>query len=396
MSSSPARPASSDIFCRVIDNYGDIGVCWRLARQLVNEHRLRVRLWVDKLEAFARICPQIDCQLHVQTVDGVEVRHWPADFSGGSGQLVPADLVIETFACHLPDAFVAAMAARPTPPVWINLDYLSAEDWVAGCHALPSPHPYLPLVKTFFFPGFNAATGGLLRERALLRERDEFLASPALQSRFLQDLGLTPPAAGALVVSLFAYANPALDNLLASWVQGPQAVCCLVPEASALADVEAFVGHSLRSGDQVRRGGLEIRVLPFVTQPNYDRLLWSCDVNFVRGEDSFVRAQWAAKPLVWHIYPQDGKTHLTKLGAFLDRYCGGRGQGLAEPAAATLRAVFMAWNDGQSGQALTPPLWLAFMQALPEMRRHASGWAGTLARQEDLCSNLLRFCRSKL
>ncbi|MBY0444112.1 MAG: elongation factor P maturation arginine rhamnosyltransferase EarP, partial [Burkholderiales bacterium] len=36
-----------DIFCRVIDNYGDIGVCWRLARQLSFEHGFAVRLMVD-------------------------------------------------------------------------------------------------------------------------------------------------------------------------------------------------------------------------------------------------------------------------------------------------------------------------------------------------------------
>src|SRR5690554_5010470 len=30
--------------CRVIDNYGDISVCWRLARQLANEYPVRVSL----------------------------------------------------------------------------------------------------------------------------------------------------------------------------------------------------------------------------------------------------------------------------------------------------------------------------------------------------------------
>ena len=53
---APARPSLSwDIFCTVVDNYGDIGVCWRLARQLAAEHGFAVRLWVDDLASFARL-----------------------------------------------------------------------------------------------------------------------------------------------------------------------------------------------------------------------------------------------------------------------------------------------------------------------------------------------------
>ena len=68
------------------------------------------------------------------------------------------------------------------------------------------------------------------------------------------------------------------------------------------------------------RGALTVRVLPFVPQDDYDRLLWACDVNFVRGEDSFVRAQWAGQPFLWHIYLQDENLHHVKLRAFLQRY----------------------------------------------------------------------------
>ncbi|HET9045379.1 MAG TPA: elongation factor P maturation arginine rhamnosyltransferase EarP, partial [Casimicrobiaceae bacterium] len=38
-----------DVFCKVVDNFGDAGVCWRLARQLVAEHDLAVTLWIDVL-----------------------------------------------------------------------------------------------------------------------------------------------------------------------------------------------------------------------------------------------------------------------------------------------------------------------------------------------------------
>src|SRR3989304_6108142 len=124
------KPATCDIFCTVVDNYGDIGVCWRLARQLANEHGIAVRLWVDDLASFRRLCPEVDTQLAQQQCRSVEVRHWAALFP----EVEPAQLVIEAFACELPERYVAAMAHQLHQPVCVNLEYLSAENWVAGCH----------------------------------------------------------------------------------------------------------------------------------------------------------------------------------------------------------------------------------------------------------------------
>ena len=386
----PASSSSTrwDIFCRVIDNYGDIGVSWRLARQLVDERNCSVRLWVDDLSAFQRICPDIVPQLPIQTAQGVEVRHWGSDFP----DIDPSDVIVEAFACHLPECFIARMAARKPAPVWINLDYLSAEAWVSGCHALPSPHPRLPLTKYFFFPGFDETTGGLLRENRLEQRRQSFCASPEQQTGFWRTLGLPPPAADALLVSLFAYENPAIADLLDIWAQGRTPVCCLAPVTQTLSTIEAYLAQPLQGGDVVCRGNLEIRMLHFIAQPDYDKLLWLCDINFVRGEDSFVRAQWAAKPMLWQIYSQDEDAHLTKLGAFLDLYC-------AElPAAnrATVRRLYRAWNGDRDACRITPDLWAQWMDTLPDFRRHAIDWAENRAKQEDLCSSLVRFCRSKL
>lgn len=389
---SPATAPEWDIFCTVVDNYGDIGVCWRLARQLVAEHGVSVRLWVDELAAFGKICAEIDPSLPTQTTRGVEVRRWSADFP----TVVPGVVVIEAFACQLPESFIAAMADRQRPPVWINLDYLSAEAWVSGCHALPSPHPRLALTKYFFFPGFDQTTGGLLREADLEPQRQAFCASPQQQAAFWVRLGQSAPPAEALLVSLFAYENPALADLLASWAQGERRVCCLAPVTRTLAAIAQFAGQSLHAGDVIRRGALEIRLLDFVAQPDYDRLLWSCDMNLVRGEDSFVRAQWAAKPLLWQIYPQADDAHQIKLAAFLDRYCAD----LPDDAAAAVRALHRQWNavadDGQAGGRISADSWARWLAALPELRRHAGLWEKNLSKQEDLCSNLFRFCLSKL
>jgi uncharacterized repeat protein (TIGR03837 family) len=373
-----------DIFCNVIDNFGDIGVCWRLARQLAAEREVRVRLWVDELLAFRHICPEIDpCSPH-QTVAGVEVRHWDADFQS----VEPSDVVVETFACRLPERFIEAMAARETAPVWINLDYLSAETWVSGCHGLPSPHPQFPLTKYFFFPGFTPTTGGLIRERDLQTRRDEFRASPEQQREFWLMLGLTPPVSGTLIVSLFSYENQNLTSLLSIWERGESPVCCLLPVTRSLPAAEAFVGGPVLPGNVIQRGNLELRILPFVSQPDYDRLLWLCDINFVRGEDSFVRAQWAARPMIWQIYPQDEDTHFVKLNAFLELYCARR----PKTEAVSVRNLFHAWNGG----SLTPEIWADWIEGVQVHRQHAIEWEKFLRNQEDLCSSLVRFCRSKL
>ena len=383
----PSEPFRWDIFCTVIDNFGDIGVCWRLAQQLASEHDVAVRLWVDDLASFQRICPEINPAQAQQTIRDIEVHQWAADFPA----LIPGDVVIEAFACHLPEAFVAAMATRQPSPVWINLDYLSAEDWVSGCHALPSPHPQLPLIKYFFFPGFDETTGGLLRERELLQRKQSFDDSRQQQEDFWRAIGQSAPDQESLLISLFSYENPAIRDLLAILAQSQTPVCCLTPATRNLADLEAFAGRALSAGDVFRKDNLEIRMLPFVSQADYDRLLWSCSINFVRGEDSFVRAQWAGKPMIWQIYPQQEEAHWVKLEAFLDRYLAGQ----EESIASVIRRLYQAWN-GHCDEPLTPELWARWLCALPKTRQHSKLWAKHLINQQDLCSNLVNFVRSKL
>lgn len=369
-----------DIFCAVVDNYGDIGVGFRLARQLAAEHGLRVRLWVNDLATFRRICPEIDPNREAQTVAGIEVRRWAEPFP----ETAPAEVVVEAFGCRTPERYVAAMAALARKPAWINLEYLSAEPWVSGCHGLPSPHPRLPLVKYFFFPGFVAGSGGLLAESDLARRRDAFRRDSAARAGFWRELGLPEPGPEELVASLFCYENAALPELLTAWSAEAFPVRCLVPEGQILPRLSAWFGETARVGSALSRGGLEVRILPFTAQARYDRLLWVCDLNFVRGEDSFVRAQWAARPLVWHIYPQRKDAHWAKLSAFLDRY----GADLAPDAAAWLRRLWEAWNRGEGMGAA----WSGFGTHRAALEAHARRWAGRLAAHGDLAGNLVHFC----
>jgi uncharacterized repeat protein (TIGR03837 family) len=382
MPSSTQPHQSWDIFCRVVDNYGDIGVCWRLARQLASEYGVEVRLWVDELEALAQIWPDAQVIEH-QYVAGVEVRHWAEDFSS----VTPAQVVIEAFACEIPANYLAAMALQKqsgAAPAWLNLEYLSAETWVEDCHKMESIHPSTGLRKTFFFPGFSQGTGGLLRESGLVERCEHFQSQLKHAWLASQGISLDPQA---LLISLFAYENPAVGSLLSALAASARPVHCLVPTGRLLTSINQAIGQTLDTGDSYRQGQLCLQVVPFTTQFDYDHLLWACDINFVRGEDSFVRAQWAGKPLVWHIYPQDEDAHITKLDAFLTRYT----QGMAPSLANGINNLWHSWNR----DADTSLAWLESNQLLEGWIDHSRQWRQYLLAQDSLAAQLVAFCTAK-
>jgi len=377
------------IAVRVVDNFGDAGVAWRLARQLTREHACEVALWIDDAAPLARFVRGADAADAV--VDGVRVRRLAPPDALEAPSLEPwPQLLVEAFGCKLPASWLDAMEASVAPPVWINLEYLSAEAWVDGAHGLPSPHPARNLKRWFFYPGFTPRTGGLLRERALPAQRDAFVADPAHRAAAWAATGLAAPTADALAVSLFCYPNAAVTALLRAWADGARPVHALVPEGVAADAVAAFLGTTPRTGMEHTLGALTLAVVPFVDQDAFDRRLWACDFAVVRGEDSFVRAQWAAVPFAWHIYPQSEGAHRAKLEAFLARYA----QGLARPAADALPAFTRAFNDADAvGVARS---WPELADALPALRTHALAWAARLAEIPDLATQLVGFTRSRL
>ncbi|BAN23711.1 elongation factor P maturation arginine rhamnosyltransferase EarP [Caballeronia insecticola] len=383
MSTPPVTPElACDIFCAVVDNFGDIGVCWRLARQLRAEHGWRVRLFVDDLKVFHALCPEVDAALARQEASGVVIEHWREPAHAGD-TLQIADVVIEAFACELPHAYIAAMARRASRPVWINLEYLSGEDWIADFHLRPSPHPRYPLDKTFFFPGLGAGTGGVLKERDLDARRARFDAASWWRER----VGIERPGDGTTVVSLFAYENPAVDSLLEQWRDGDGPVVLLVPEGRISGALARFFGlPKFTAGMSARAGALQACALGFVEQPRFDELLWAADINFVRGEDSFVRAQWAAKPFVWHIYPQADDAHMPKLDAALAHYA----RELDAPAQQAIARFWHAWNGAGT------PDWADFWRHRSTLDARATRWAAELADIGDLAGNLVAHVTARM
>ena len=377
-----------DIFCEVIDNHGDIGVCWRLACQLAARDQ-RVRLWVDDGAALRWMAPQGNAG--VQVIDWSDAAAVTEAARQASGARAP-HVLIEAFGCNPAPELIACLAAAlsgaddadanvgtvddgirpPAPYAWINLEYLSAEDYVERMHGLPSlvrSGPGTGLTKHFFYPGFTAATGGLLREPDLSKrqaafDRPAWLAAQGIDWH------------GERLVSLFCYEPTALPGLLARWANGPQRTRLLVTAGRAAQAVTAALQQIPNPG------ALSMSILPLLTHPEFDELLWACDLNFVRGEDSLVRAIWAGKPFVWQIYPQDDDVHQVKLEAFL----------LMLAAPPSLRRFYKVWND-RSDTATPVPFDPCDAELLQDWSAVVHAARDRLCAQPDLVTQLLQFVR---
>lgn len=373
-----------DIFCSVIDNYGDIGVSWRLAKILCHDFQQNVRLFVDDLNALHTLVPETDPLLKQQLIQQIEVQHLNPDLSTR-----PGDVVIEAFGCELPNDYVEQM--KTAKPIWINLEYFSAESWVQDFHGLPSKQAN-GLDKTFFFPSVLANTGGLMREVDLLQRREQFIKSdhhtPSGIKAWLSEIGLPEPMPNSFKISLFAYENKALSTLFDNWAQSEQPIEVYLPQGRLLSSAQAYFNQPLNAGDTLQQGPMRLHILPFLPQAQYDYLLWLCDLNFVRGEESLVRAQWAGKPFIWHIYPTEDDAHWTKLNAFFDAYS----QTLNQAARQALYDFEAGWNH----QQIDHQAWCSLMAHWPSLTTHAENWINHLENLGELCSNLVKFVKSKV
>ena len=339
-----------DVFCRVIDNWGDIGVCWRLAAQLAARGQ-QVRLWVDDPSALVWMAPGA---LEGRW-PGVAVLRWEPWDKAPPGQPPhgSCEVLVEAFGCEIEPARVQWLVSSAPRPVWLNLEYLSAEPYVERSHGLPSPVMTGPLAgwtKWFFYPGFTERTGGLLRDDAGCAEVPQV-------HELAQD-----PAQGFL----FCYEPVALPDL--ARLSRELGLHWRVAAGRATAAVQKAAEWQ----------ALPCQFLPLMEQPAFDAELRRSSINFVRGEDSLCRALWAGKPLVWQLYPQDDGAHDAKLEAFLNWL----------EAPEPLRQFHRIWNGLEQGPLPRPdlPAWGACVAAA----------RARLLAQEDLCTRLLAFVASKV
>ena len=367
-----------DIFCKIVDNYGDIGICWRLSQQLVNDHHVQVRLFIDNLTTAKKIIPHLDSTLTEQAIQGVTVCTWPIVAT------MPAEVVIETFSCALPDAYLVKMTQQQS--IWINLEYLSAESWVGDFHAKPSPHPTLAITKHFYFPGFKNDTGGLIREHNLIAKRDTFLNSKIDQTKFWQALGINNESEkDSIKISLFYYPQANINQLLLALSATNQPSGIFLPFNGSIDTLSSiFTDFKQVNANTLRLESITVHLLPFLSQSDYDHLLWACDLNFVRGEDSWIRAIWASKPFIWQPYIQTEDTHIKKMQAFLEVYsCEA-----TDEIKSTLLDAHLTWSNASISDTnhLT-----RLVQNLPKLDSYTKQQADILSALPDLATKLLSF-----
>ncbi|MEY3782815.1 MAG: hypothetical protein RIS97_993, partial [Pseudomonadota bacterium] len=374
-----------------------------------------VRLWVDDVSSLAWMAPGgcanvevINCKNGIPKDTNLDLGDVLLDtFDSESAINLIATKAINTTTIVINDTILEPLPRKT--PVWLNLEYLTAESFAERAHTLPYVHhsgAALGWIQRYFYPGFNQRTGGLLREADLFERQKAFDRGVWLNQLFKQNYAGEPSFPrrresmtatvdsrlrgndGALdvkntrFISMFCYEPAALEVLIDQLAAGETPTCLLVTAGRATNAVKAIMkGKKRLKPAYLLPKVLSIVYLPQLTQTNYDHLLWSCDLNFVRGEDSLVRAIWAAKPFIWQIYPQHDGAHHAKLDAFLAMM----------EAPASLKTAHIAWNASAAERQAAPYLPRFPPLELPIWAQSAENLSNKLRLQADLATNLISF-----
>ncbi len=323
----------------------------------------------------------------MQRVAGVTVCRWRASFAEALVEIEAADVVIEAFACTLPENYVAAMARRAQPSLWINLEYLSAESWVADCHGLESPQGSTALQKYFFFPGFTANTGGLLCERDLLAQRQAFQADTGARDRFLATFGVQA-AAGATVISVVCLRHCAAGRTARCTGSRPRADAVSGSGGPAAAGSRTVFRRYRACGRctaHARRADYGGAAVPASGRLRSAAVELRSQLRARRGLVR-ARAMGGAAAAVADLSTA-GRGALGQARS-VSRFVSQRRCPLSERAP-RLSAVWQAWNGrGDLGAAWRAPL----QPLLPGLRVAAEDWAKQQGARTNLAAALVQFC----
>jgi uncharacterized repeat protein (TIGR03837 family) len=386
------RFSSIDIFCRVVDNFGDAGVVYRFANECKRARpHCRVRVFIDDVTTLHCMVPGIDPSKTAQELDSVAYYSWNAMTEGLVGEGT-AEVLVEAFACYLPEPVLEAACRRPT--VIINLEHLSAEPWVEGYHLKESLTGREMLKKYFYMPGFTKETGGVIigatgnpPSDAGDRERNAFFGE-LLGSRGVS----AGDVRGALFGTVFTYLR-GFDTLLTDLrATGGDIVVLVLGEKSAEGMASALTrSATTRIGSSAyATGAVRVIIMPFLPQQQYDRLLGMADFNFVRGEDSLVRAVLSAKPFVWNAYVQENAYQRIKVKAFLDVF---RGYFDDEDAYAHYRELLMRFNDAdeEGTRQTTGERYVRFFEDLNKIGRATKKMSYFIRENCNLVKKFMEF-----
>lgn len=362
---SNKSPIVCHLTCKVIDFFGDIGVAWRIAKQLKIDFNIEVHLLVDDLVTTKRLIPSIDLSLQKQTINGINICH--CDFSEDSTSLPPPpDFLFNVFNIDLPHSYKTLIKRKKSK--YIAIEYLSAEPWVDNFHLKPSIDPQSGLIKTYFYPGFTNQTGGLIREKGLFLRREAF--DQSRRKKLIQSLGGDP---NLYSISLFYYPIQKIEVFL-------DVIDHINKPAQFFIPQYLFDLLKLKNNYQF----IHIIPYPFLNHDDFDNLLWSCDLNFVRGEDSWTRAIWAGKPFIWQPYIQENNIHLIKLKAFLKRYYEACDQDLSE--------ILIKMHDDWSNNKFNEVLWRDFFKQQARLEAFVLKQSHHYFKEASFVESLVDYC----
>jgi uncharacterized repeat protein (TIGR03837 family) len=377
--------SSIDIFCQCIDNFGDAGVTYRFAKEFkAARPDCRVRLFINNMHTLHAIESGIDPSKPVQEYESVVyVKVWKGFDPAESGMGV-ADVLVEAFACDIPEkVFETALYSSK---LIINLEYLSAEDWVEEYHLFESLLGRGTARKFFFMPGFRETTGGLIINSKLRAIREGGgLDRLAVINGVVGGLGASlKPEDDTLVGTVFTYEH-GFDTLLADLAELGRDTLLIVFGEKSRQGMTATLGRLLGESPQPEDPGAyyagprhtykNVRILyaPFIPQHDYDTLLCCADFNIVRGEDSLARAVLSGKPFIWHAYIQAEKHQCVKAEALLKAMRPYYRESESGDVFADYSAMMMAFNDAAatSTDQVTPERYGAFFKDLKKHERAA-------------------------
>ncbi len=305
-----------DIFCEIIDNYGDIGVVYRTAKELQKIFpNSKVRVFLNRLEEFKKINSQV-VDLPFQIIDNIDYITF--DYvKENFVELSTSQVIIEAFGCKIPDEYMEI--AYENSELLINLEYLSAEDWIEDFHLQSSPLGRGKLKKVFFMPGFTEKSGGIIADSNYLKRIEKVLKNRDFYTK--KYLGDIEDRDKKIVGTLFSYEKNFITLFEDLKKLDRDVVILAMGEKTQESLRKIFQKNSEEDfRNSLKYGKIEIKFMNFLNQEEYEELINIVDFNFVRGEDSFIRAVLTGKPYMWHIYCQKEYAHMDKIEGFLDKY----------------------------------------------------------------------------
>lgn len=282
-----------DIFCEVIDNYGDAGTAYRLYKEIKNNFKdVYVRLFINKFEEI-NLIKNKDEEINIFKYEE-------------ANNLETADLIIECFACNILDKYLDR--AYDNSKIWINLEYFSAEDWIEDFHLQESLLSRGKIKKYFFMPGITKKSGGLIVDKEFLETK---LKVQKNKTFYLKKYNI--PENYDYLISIFSYEKN-FDKFIDFLEKSSKKFVILILSEKTQKNFTKYF-DKFKKCDRIEAVNLK-----FLSLKEYEEILSLCDCNFVRGEESFSRSLILGKPFLWHIYPQENNLHLKKLNDFLKKY----------------------------------------------------------------------------